>query len=98
MTKKIEGRVPKDNTTFFRYSRPLTEEYIMTSPRLSRIPPMISVSQCTPDRSLPITINAVKALIVQRIYRLNTQFPIRLLSCMAAVGMTHMTSMVVDDG
>ena len=42
----------------------LTEAYISTSLALSKMPPTISVNQCTPDTSLPNTINAAKARVI----------------------------------
>ena len=65
---------------------------------LNIAPPIISVIQCTPEMSLPITINAVKATIAMIAHRLKTVFLIRAFSCIAAVGITHITSIVVEDG
>ena len=74
------------------------EAYTATAPVLNNAPPMISVIQCTPDASLPMTINAVNAAIEINTHRLNTSLFIRACSCIIAVGITHITSIVVDDG
>ena len=47
---------------------------------------MISVIQCTPDSSLPMSIKAVNAAIATVAYRLRTRPPIRARSCIVAVG------------
>ena len=72
--------------------------YIITTPELTSAPPTMSLSQCTPEASLPMTIKAVKAAIANATQRLIPRFLMRALSCMIAVGITHSTSMVVDDG
>ena len=74
------------------------EKYVVTIPELKSAPPTISVTQCTPERNLPITVNAVKAIIAIITHRLKTVFLIRALNCIAAVGITHVTSIVVEDG
>ena len=48
--------------------------------------------------SLHITINAVKATIAMIAHRLKMVFLIRSLSYIADVGITRITSIVVDDG
>ena len=48
--------------------------------------------------ALPITIKATNAAIAIITHRLNALFLIRSRSCIIAVGITHITSIVVDDG
>ena len=57
---------------------------------------MISVSQCTPERSLPITMKTVNPAISTMTHPLKTMCLIRVRSCRIAVGITVMTSIVVD--
>ena len=72
--------------------------YIVTRAALTMAPPMISLIQCTPDRSLPITIKQVNVQIVSEAIRLNQRRLMREFSCRIAVGITHIVSMVVEDG
>lgn len=76
----------------------LIAAYPMTSPALSSTPPTISVSQCTPDKSLAKTINTVNAAMAMQTHRLNLPFVIRLRNCIAAVVITHKERIVVEDG
>lgn len=72
--------------------------YSKTKPVLSNAPPIMSVSQCTPETSLPITIKALKTVIVQRTHCLCAGVLIRVFSCMMVVGITVRTRSVVDEG
>ena len=45
----------------------MTARYISTSPALSKAAPMISVNQCTPETSLPVTMKAIKAATVEEL-------------------------------
>ena len=76
----------------------LNELYSITSPELKITPPIISVIQCTPDTILPTTINIVKAMQAALIMLFSILFPIRLLNCITAVLIIHITNKVVDDG
>ena len=58
----------------------------------------MSENQCTPETSLPITIKAINAVIRMFTHFLNPLFLIRELNCIMAVGITHITSIVVDEG
>ena len=72
--------------------------YANTADALRKIPPMMSVSQWTPERSLPNTINAINTFMPQLIHRRNFLFLIRVFNCIRDVGITHRTSKVVEDG
>ena len=76
----------------------LTKSYIMTRPALSKAPPMMSLSQCTPENSLPMSMKQVKTRPIKvRICLIGVHF-MRVRSCMIVVDITQSTSMVVDDG
>ena len=65
---------------------------------LSNAPPIMSLSQCTPETSREITIKAVKKAIEKARILLKILFFISLLNCIIAVGITHIVSKVVEDG
>lgn len=65
---------------------------------LSIIPPIISVIQCTPDNNLPTTIKQQNSIIAKEIKFLRFLFFIRKLNCIIDVGITVVTSIVVDEG
>ena len=58
----------------------------------------MSVSQWTPERSLPNTIKAINVLIAKAVQRRKFLFLMRVFNCIREVGITHSTSRVVEDG
>ena len=72
--------------------------YSNTTPALNKAPPIMSENQCTPEISLPVTIKTVNTVIIMFTHFLNPLFLMRVLNCIIAVGITHITSMVVDEG
>ena len=58
----------------------------------------MSVNQCTPDTNLPSTIPAANTVIPREITALRRRFFILLRSYITAAGITHITSMVVEEG
>lgn len=69
-----------------------------TKPTLKRRPPTISENQCTPENSLPITINAVNRVHAAAVNCLTGLRFVRLFKIMAVVGITQAVSRVVDEG
>ena len=67
-------------------------------PMLNISPPIMSVIQCTPDNILPKTIKRINAIIVAHSARFKIVFLIREFTCFIAVGITVVTSSVVEDG
>ena len=59
---------------------------------------MMSLSQCTPDSSLPANISPIRTRQAAIAKRLRRRFRMRVCHCMAAVGSTLSTSMVVEEG
>lgn len=59
---------------------------------------MMSVIQWTPLISLPMTINPVNTAITTAAVVRSHRLLMRRCSCIMAVGITHITSMVVEDG
>ena len=74
------------------------ESYIKTKAALRSTPPIISLSQCTPETSLQMTINTLNAEIIIQSKFLNDFFFIRDFSCIIVVGIIQSTSRVVDEG
>ena len=89
---------PNRQIGIYLASRLIIARYISTSPVLSKAPPIISVNQCTPETSRPTTIKTINAVIKNGTVFLSAVFLILLLNCIIAVGITHITSRVVDEG
>lgn len=70
----------------------------MTRPALSKAPPMMSLSQCTPESSLPMSMKPVKTKTIKESISLIGVHFMRARSCMIEVDIAQSTSMVVDDG
>ena len=76
----------------------IANRYISTRPALISTPPIISLNQCTPEINLPNTIKIINNAIADEIHRLIVTDFILEFNCIMAVGITHKTSIVVDDG
>ena len=74
------------------------DRYSIFNPPLNNTEPIISVAQCTPEISLPITINAEKANTNTSAALLVVTFETLLFTWNQSVGITESTSNVVDDG
>ena len=72
--------------------------YNIYSPALSNTEPIISVAQCTPEISLPISINAENEITNTATAFLIMAFETLLYVWKIKVGITLNTSNVVDDG
>ena len=72
--------------------------YKRYNPALSSTEPTISVSQCTPAASLPITMNAENRMTKAAVIRLTVWLFARLITWNSNVGITLSTSRVVEDG
>ena len=70
----------------------------MYSPEASSIAPIMSVSQCTPDKSLAATANTVRMTDTAATQRF-VALPLSLRHKITATeGITHIKSQVVDEG
>ena len=59
---------------------------------------MISESQWTPEKNLPRTIKAMNTAMIPTTQCFTTWLRMRFFSCRIATGITHITSMVVEEG
>ena len=62
------------------------------------MPPIISLNQCTPEKNRNTTIKIVKARVKEITHLFKIIFFMRELNCIIEVSITHITSIVVDDG
>ena len=81
--KNFYNQARRPDSCFVKY------RYISTSPELSSTPPTISVNQCTPETSLPITINTINAVMMKNTHFLIVVFFILYPNCIIELIIPH---------